>query len=337
MADRLARELDRWSRRTAYGADDDLVFAHPQSGRSLDRTKLSRRFKQACADAGVRPVRFHDLRHTFATRLAASGQPMRTIQEFLGHADSKTTQIYAHYAPSAHEVEMVNAAFAEETPPEPELAGTDAAGDNVTGMFDNVEQHGDKDVGARLYALAEGRAGYITSRDAAEAGIPRSTLSHHARPGGRLVHVARGLYRLRDFPSSPHEHIVAGWLRTPPSADAVVSHGSALELDDLSDVIADAVHVTVPRAQRRKPIDGVVIHPTTFPVTQRQRREVQGMPVTTVDRTVVDVLRAAGLTEQIEVAVAEALRRGLTTKRRLRSTAAEFPKTVQRQVAELTR
>lgn len=39
---------------------------------------------------------------------------MRTIQEFLGHADSKTTQIYAHYAPSAHEVEMVNAAFEEE-------------------------------------------------------------------------------------------------------------------------------------------------------------------------------------------------------------------------------
>jgi integrase len=115
MADKLAGELDRWSRRTLYGTDDDLVFAHPQSGRPLDRTKLTKRFKAACADAGVRPVRFHDLRHTFATRLAASGQPLRTIQEFLGHADSKTTQIYAHYAPSAHEVEMVNAAFAEET------------------------------------------------------------------------------------------------------------------------------------------------------------------------------------------------------------------------------
>lgn len=62
----------------------------------------------------MRPIRFHDLRHTFATHLAASCQPMRTIQEFLGHADSKTTQIYAHYAPSAHEVEIVNAAFAEE-------------------------------------------------------------------------------------------------------------------------------------------------------------------------------------------------------------------------------
>jgi integrase len=127
MADRLARELDRWSRRTLYGADDDLVFAHPESGRQLDRSKLGRRFKAACADAGVRAVRFHDLRHTFATRLAASGQPMRTIQEFLGHADSKTTQIYAHYAPSAHEIEMVNTAFTEEEPTVPGPARSPAS------------------------------------------------------------------------------------------------------------------------------------------------------------------------------------------------------------------
>jgi integrase len=114
MASRLAGELDLWSKRTVYGGDDELVFAHPQKGTPLDRSKLSKRFKAACVDAGVRPVRFHDLRHTFATRLAASGTPIRTIQEFLGHADSKTTQIYAHYAPSEHEVRLVDEAFASQ-------------------------------------------------------------------------------------------------------------------------------------------------------------------------------------------------------------------------------
>ena len=61
----------------------------------------------------MRPIRFHDLRHTFATQLAASGKvSLRTLQEFLGHADAKTIQIFAHHAPSTHEVETVNAAFA---------------------------------------------------------------------------------------------------------------------------------------------------------------------------------------------------------------------------------
>jgi hypothetical protein len=79
MADRAARVLEAWSRRTAYGADDGLVFAHPETGKPLDRSKVTKRFKAACRDAGVRPIRFHDLRHTFGTRLAAAGEPMRTI------------------------------------------------------------------------------------------------------------------------------------------------------------------------------------------------------------------------------------------------------------------
>jgi integrase len=66
--------------------------------------------------AGPLPRPARHLRHTFGTRIAASGQiPMRTLQEWMGHRDFKTTQIYADYQPGAREAELVDDAFA---PPE---------------------------------------------------------------------------------------------------------------------------------------------------------------------------------------------------------------------------
>jgi integrase len=60
-----AGELDRHFQRSAYQQDDDLVFCHPQSGEPLDRSRLLKRFKAAAKRAGVREVRFHDLRRAF--------------------------------------------------------------------------------------------------------------------------------------------------------------------------------------------------------------------------------------------------------------------------------
>jgi integrase len=112
MADRVAGELERHFQRSAFQADEDLVFAHPATGGPLDPAKLLRRFKEALDAAAVRPVRFHDLRHTFGTRMAAAGVPLRTLQEWMGHRDHKRTLIYADYAPSARELEWAEAAFA---------------------------------------------------------------------------------------------------------------------------------------------------------------------------------------------------------------------------------
>jgi integrase len=89
MADRVGGALDRLFQASAYQGDDDLVFGHPHSGRPLDRSQVSKRFKRSLQPAGVREVRFHDLRHTFGTRMAAAGVPIRTLQAWMGHADIK--------------------------------------------------------------------------------------------------------------------------------------------------------------------------------------------------------------------------------------------------------
>jgi integrase len=115
LAPVLAGELDLHFQRSAYQADDDLVFPHPQTGAPLDRSRLLKRFKAALRRAGVRDARMHDLRHTFGTRMAAQGVPLRTLQEWMGHRDLQTTQIYADYQPNANrEADLVGRAFARQ-------------------------------------------------------------------------------------------------------------------------------------------------------------------------------------------------------------------------------
>lgn len=114
LAERVSTELENLRARSPYAADKDLVFCHPETGNPLDRAKLTRRFKKAIRSADVREITFHELRHTFGTRMAAAGVPLRTIQHWMGHADAKTTQVYAHYQPSDHEADTVDQAFSSE-------------------------------------------------------------------------------------------------------------------------------------------------------------------------------------------------------------------------------
>jgi integrase len=116
MADVVGGELDRLYRTAGCPGDDDLVFADPGTGGPLERAAVLRRFRHALRSAKLtQSHRFHDLRHTFGTRMAAAGVPMRTLQEWMGHRDIETTQRYADYAPSAHEAELVAAAFGRGT------------------------------------------------------------------------------------------------------------------------------------------------------------------------------------------------------------------------------
>jgi integrase len=114
MSRRVTRELDQWKKETSWAGPADLVFAEPVSGEVLRRGALMRRYRRALKAAKLEPThRFHDLRHTFGTAMAAAGVPMRTLQEWMGHRDMATTQRYADYAPNEREVEMVDRAFGD--------------------------------------------------------------------------------------------------------------------------------------------------------------------------------------------------------------------------------
>lgn len=172
-----------------------------------------------------------------------------------------------------------------------------------------------------IYQIAESQAGYFTATQAVDAGMGQRLLSHHARPDGRYERIRQGLYRLRQFPSSPHEHIVAAWLPLR-SVGAAVSHVSALEIYGLSDIIPDAVHVSVPREKRGvRPRRGVRIHTLATPLEAGEIRRQAGVEVTSPERSIVDALDDGAQPEQIAMAIRQSLNRGLTTPRRLREAA----------------
>jgi predicted transcriptional regulator of viral defense system len=162
-----------------------------------------------------------------------------------------------------------------------------------------------------LYQLAEQQAGYFTAAQAREAGFTYSLLSYHVGTG-RFERVRPRVYRIVQFPSSPHEDLYVAWLQAGPHA--VISHDSALVLYDLSDLLPHRIHVTVPRTvSRRRP--ELQLHTKRLEPEDVTRYE--GLPVTTVLRTLVDVAAAGLADEQVQQTIQEALRRGLVTRESL--------------------
>lgn len=114
LAPDVASELARLGERADWVGDDDLVFVG-EAGGFLDGSALRRRYKTALRGAGLRDLRFHDLRHTFGTRMIAHAD-IRRVQEWMGHADVQTTMKYLHYAPRAEDARLVAEAFAPSQP-----------------------------------------------------------------------------------------------------------------------------------------------------------------------------------------------------------------------------
>ena len=109
MADEVAQALARLGERDHFTEDDDLIFRGP--GGHVNAQKLGYRYKVALNRAGLRELRFHDLRHTFGT-IAINRADIIQVQAWMGHADIKTTQRYLHYKARAGEAQLLSGAFA---------------------------------------------------------------------------------------------------------------------------------------------------------------------------------------------------------------------------------
>lgn len=72
----------------------EYVFVNPKTGKPFNSVKTA--FKAACRRSNITNLRFHDLRHTFASRLIGKGVDLITVKELLGHSSVKITERYTH-------------------------------------------------------------------------------------------------------------------------------------------------------------------------------------------------------------------------------------------------
>jgi predicted transcriptional regulator of viral defense system len=164
-----------------------------------------------------------------------------------------------------------------------------------------------------LYALAEAQEGLFTSKEARLAGFADSVLVRLAQRG-RLERVSRGVYRISHYPSDRlaqyREAILWAQASQGPAA-VVISHETALLLYRISDVNPTRVHLTVPvsaRLRRERPKWITIHHANLSP---DEASEYEGIPVTTVARSIMDVLESTMRIDIARQAIADGLQRGL--------------------------
>lgn len=103
MSDELARVLKEW-RLACPHSELSLVFPNSEGKYQSADNMIKRRFIPSLNRAGIDLIRFHDLRHTYASLLLANGAPMKYVQTQLGHASiNMTMDLYTHLLPEVND------------------------------------------------------------------------------------------------------------------------------------------------------------------------------------------------------------------------------------------
>jgi predicted transcriptional regulator of viral defense system len=169
---------------------------------------------------------------------------------------------------------------------------------------------------ARVSRLAAGQWGLLTAAQAEREDVTRSQLTRLA-DAGVLERVERGVYATTSS-TDQNRALRAAWLALDPAQTAeerlanpagagVISHTSAAGLHKLGDLLDDVPEVTYPhRKQTRR---GIRLHRRDL--TEADVTLVDGLPTTTEERTVADLLRDGHDPEHIAQIIGQGVRRGV--------------------------
>jgi integrase len=118
LADQAEGALARVSQRGDFTSADEYVFCN-RLGRRLDGSALRRRVERARDAAGLRPLRFHDLRHTYGSLLVAGGVDLASVKAAMGHSRITTTERYLHSRSASELADRFSRALAGADPEAP--------------------------------------------------------------------------------------------------------------------------------------------------------------------------------------------------------------------------
>ncbi len=163
-----------------------------------------------------------------------------------------------------------------------------------------------------LLALAYRQSGYFTASQAVTHGFSYQAQKYHVDRGSWL-RVERGIFRLRDWPASLDDAYVLWTLWSRQRG--VISHATALAVHDLGVLDPGTITLTVPAGFRATT---PAVRTVVAQLADTDVEQHAGFRVTTPLRTILDVA-STQTQEVVDEVVAEALHRGMTTERMLRS------------------
>lgn len=172
----------------------------------------------------------------------------------------------------------------------------------------------------QLYESAQAQGGFFTTRQARAAGFKDNVHPYHVR-AGNWIRERRGIYRLAQFPSAARPDLMLWQLWSHNRAgepQGTFSHGTALTLHELSDVMPRRLDMTVPPGFQRMAAIPRVLQLHRARLGDGDVETIDGVRVTTALRTLVDVIADDALSRELQVqAVDEAIRRGLVMRRQI--------------------